>query len=150
MTSSEHLNDRQFELFKQVPGGTAQVPLWAHAHDITGHPDVQYTDYDEEDHDTVDDLREEKVNESLYELHRDGKSLYDSIKEEGIHKPVTLHAWEHADGDSKLGIIVKGGHHRLFSAEEIDETRNGTRRPDNRIMVPLRYDNAVERHHGSW
>jgi hypothetical protein len=150
MSASEHLNNAQFRLFKQVPGGTAQVPLWAHAHDITGHPDVQYTDYDEGVHEGVDDLRYEKLFESQDDMHKDGESLYDSIARQGVQKPVTLHAWEHADGDNKLGIIVKGGHHRLFSAEDLDSERDGAGGRINRIMVPLRYDNEVERHHGSW
>lgn len=151
MTAQEHLNSRQFNLFKQVPGGTVQVPLWAHAHDITNHPNVDYLDSDGD----IDELRYYKLIESQHELHNPvtGESLYESIQNEGIHKPVTLEV----SGRSKHNLaphlpelFVRGGHHRLFSAEDLDEQRDGAGGRINRVMVPLRYDDKTERFHGSW
>lgn len=156
MSAQEHLNSRQFDLFKKVPGGTAQVPLWAHAHDITTHPMAGFVDYDEGVHDSLDDLRYEKLTESQYEriheVEHDGKTypetLYDNIEREGIRKPVTLDLEDH--GVLGVAPVVRGGHHRLFSAEDLDEQRDGAGGRINRIMVPLRYDDKTERFHGSW
>jgi hypothetical protein len=161
--SARNISPKQFEsVFKRVPGGTAQVPLWAFPNEITGHPDMDYIDLNSAYHEAgVRDLRHEKVTESQDEHVVGNETLYDSIERHGVKKPVTIDAWDDsrlqrdAAGNlhvvKHLGLMVRGGHHRLFSAEDIDDSSyNSTGERTKQTMVPLRYDDRTERHQGSW
>jgi hypothetical protein len=173
-----NLNHRQFiprrdrgtpePLLKHLGNGHVQAPLFAFAHELVDHPRTEYIDFDSYYHHDHTDLMLEKIAEAQDELHhpRTGESLYDSIEAEGIKKPVTIQpvAEQHIGRNNQLQVrdvtpLVRGGHHRLFSAYDIDQTRDvyATARHDrglsvghNWTMVPLRYDDATERHHGDW
>lgn len=124
-------------LFKSTltpEGNDVQVPLWATAHELTHEPGIGYIDQTRGT--TLESLKEDKIGESMAIEDAKGKTLYESIRDAGVKKPITI-ASAPNDASGTTSHMLYGGHHRLFSAEDIDPN----------MMIPLRYDNEIERHH---
>jgi hypothetical protein len=122
-------------------GQSVQVPLWATAGELVNEPGMHYVDHT--NHGSTADLVQKKVRESQESrIDKTGKSLYDSIAEEGVKKPVTINLSGGLTGYPQRPVapgtpVLYGGHHRLFSAADIH--------PDT--FVPLQYSEQIEQEH---
>lgn len=126
---------------------TRQLTLFEPAGKLADPSETYFADLDEYMGETPEELQEYKVGESLEpgsagSTHRPGNSgtdetLYDSIRDKGVRSPVGL--LDARDRDTAQYVdrdlyyysqVLTDGHHRVFSAAEID--------PE--MLVPVRWD----------
>jgi hypothetical protein len=121
-----------------------QLKLFMTAHELknslSDSVDLQpsYIDYDDEGNtiqvpdQTMDDLWEQKLDESKYKPRAQSSSLYDSIAQRGVRKHVTLVP------DGKGGLTMGQGHHRVAAAADIAE------KTGRQMYIPVIYDDDFQ------
>lgn len=128
MAAKNHLNPKQLKLFM-----TPQEVMDSVSDSVDR--SWEYTDVDPETGEkvtipeqTMDELWEDKLFESTGKRPVDEKSLYDSIKDKGVQRHVTLQL--NRDGSLSMGQ----GHHRVAAAADI------AKKTGRQMYIPVLYD----------
>jgi hypothetical protein len=104
-----------------------QLTMFERAGDLANSDITHHGDMGEFEH--PDDLQSRKLKEATQENADDNtdRSIYQSVKEEGIHWPVTLvHSKDMYGSPLHRGMPTKvlvDGHHRVFSQADIDPNK---------------------------
>ena len=116
-----------------------QYPMFMDAEEVNDPAGVRHGDL--RDHQTVEHLREEKVEESKRSSNKydgitaalrrkrgimddDEVPLYDDIAANGVKKPITMDV---PTEDTKGRAWMTNGHHRAFAAEDVQRKTGQTR-----------------------
>lgn len=128
MSASKHINPNQLKLFM-----TAQEVMDSVSDSVDRAR--EYQDVDPETGEiitvpeqTMEDLWKDKLSESKGRGYLGQKPLYDSIKEKGVQRHVTLQT--NPDGSLTMGQ----GHHRVAAAADI------AKKTGKQMYVPVIYD----------
>jgi len=119
MSAHEHINNKQLSLF---------LPARELMNYTAGHTEGYSTDYTllSKSPGVYKKKLQESKQTSYYfgKQQKSKKSLYDSIKQEGVKIPITLR-FRNKEND----IQIDDGHHRIVSAHDIDPN----------MEIPVRY-----------